>query len=61
VFISALIIVPPNSDILIKMGLYCVGARRAVPLHYEATTVSLTETMAETMIKTNLQVASLTK
>jgi len=33
------------------MGLYCVGARLAVPLHYEAATVSLTWTMAETMIK----------
>jgi len=34
------------------MGLYFVGARRAVPLHDEAATVSLTATMAETMIKT---------
>jgi hypothetical protein len=35
-----------------EMGLYCVEARHAVPLHDEAATVSLTATMPETMIKT---------
>lgn len=34
-----------------KMGLNYVGVWRAVPLHFEATTVSLTWAMAETMIK----------
>jgi len=35
------------------MDLYCVGARRAVPLHGEAATVSLTETMIMTVMRTS--------